>query len=260
MIVQSNGMGVQSVALSVMFCLGELPMPTLSIFADTGWELPETYSYLEWFQGWASERGLNIAVAQKGNIRADAFKAERWANMPLYTMGVDGKATPILRQCSLEYKIAVVNKIVREKMGLVPGAIHKGEPATIVMGYSMDEIERMKEPGAKWYRFAYPLIDIKRMDRAHCEAYIKSKGLPIPEKSACVGCPWRSDSSWASMKKHRPASFEDACDFDDKIRWARPGMTGACYLHKSLVPLREAYIGEDQGDMFINECEGPCNT
>lgn len=260
MIVQSNGMGVQSVTLAVMFCLGELPMPDMSIFADTGWELKETYDYLRWFQGWAAERGLNIVVAQKGNIREDAFKPERWANMPLYTKGVDGKPTPILRQCSLEYKIGVVNKIIREKMGLAPGAIHKGEPATIIMGFSMDEVERMKEPGAKWYRYAYPLIDIKRMDRAHCEDYLRSNGLPVAAKSACIGCPWRSDSSWASMKKHRPLEWADAVDFDARIRRARPGIDGDVFLHKSLVPLSQAYIGEDQGDMFINECEGPCNT
>jgi hypothetical protein len=260
MIIQSMGMGVQSVTMAAMSCLGDLPMPDLSVFADTGWELDETMEYAEWFTRWAAERGLEIVTAKNGDIRADAFKPGRWANMPLYVLGDEGKPAPILRQCSLEYKIKVVHDVARRRLGLPDWRNYKGEPITIWLGYSLDEVERMKESDAKYYRNDWPLIMQKRMNRGDCERYLKAHGLPIPEKSACVGCPWRTDASWASMKRHKPAQFAEAVDFDAKIRHARPGMEKPVYLHKSLTPLSEANFGEDQTDMFLNQCDGPCNT
>ena len=48
-------------------------------------------------------------------------------------------------------------------------------------------------------------------------------------------------------------------DLDYQMR-EREGMSlkGEPYLHKSLKPLDEVYLQEDQIDMFENECEGHC--
>ena len=35
-------------------------------------------------------------------------------------------------------------------------------------------------------------------------------------------------------------------------------LKGIPYLHRSLKPLDEVYLQEDQGNLFENECEGHC--
>lgn len=90
--------------------------------------------------------------------------------------------------------------------------------------------------------------------------WLDAKGLPRPPKSACIGCPFKSDSSWMAMRRDNPMEFADAVDFDAKIRRARKNMRSDLFLHRSCKPLSEVNFGEDQGDMFIAECEGACGV
>ena len=122
--VMSFGGGVQTVALAAMCCLGKFERPDFSIFADTQWEKRKTMEYLSWFLDWAKARGLPIITTTKGNIRADALNPKkRFASMPLWTetgyLIHRGKEKGALRrQCTTEYKIEPVNKIIRQKAGL----------------------------------------------------------------------------------------------------------------------------------------------
>lgn len=97
-----------------------------------------------------------------------------------------------------------------------------------------------------------------REQRADCGRWL-TKHYPdrtFP-RSACIGCPFRSNEEWKDMKKNRPEEWEDACEFDDAQRQADivgPGrrglLVGLSYVHRQLVPLRDADlrgIGEKQG-------------
>src|SRR5438270_434661 len=102
------GFGVQSVTIAAMACLGDLPMPDISVFADPGWESADTYAYKAWFTEWAAARGLKSITVTKGNIREDALNAaKRFASMPLWTL-LGGKRGMLRRQCTREYKVEVV--------------------------------------------------------------------------------------------------------------------------------------------------------
>lgn len=254
--VQSMGFGVQSVTIAAMACHGDLPMPDFAVFADPGWESGETYSYKDWFTGWASERGLRIVTASKGNIRKDALSPEsRFATMPLWTM-MDGSPGLLRRQCTREYKVEVVAKAIRAELGLQPRQRVK-EPVEVWLGISLDEVMRMKDSRIGWLKNAWPLID-KRMTRGDCIEYLKAKGLPVPPKSSCIGCPFHNDNHWRRIKAERPEEFADAVDFDARIRKARVALKSAVFLHRSLKPLGEVDFTDDQVDMFNNECEGHC--
>jgi hypothetical protein len=256
MIVHSNGFGVQSVTIAAMACLGDLPMPDHSFFADPGWESAATYSYIPAFTAWAAERGLKIETLRTTNIRADALDAgKRFASMPFYTKGAveDGM---IRRQCTNEYKIQVVRRAIRKALGLAPRKRSKIRPI-VWLGISTDEIERMKESREKWLVHAWPLID-KRMNRADCLRYLSAHGIPQPPKSSCIGCPYHSDRHWKTLKETNPVEWADAVDFDNRIRKTRVAIKAPVYLHRSCKPLEEVDFGADHPDMFGNECGGHC--
>lgn len=85
----------------------------------------------------------------------------------------------------------------------------------------------------------------------------KENGFQIPPKSACVGCPLRSNSEWKEMQKKDPIAFQEAIEFDEKIR-DFPGIDQQAFLHKKRIPLKEIqFENKDQLDWF-NECEGLC--
>lgn len=264
--VLSFGCGVQTVTLAAMSCLGELEMPDFAVLGDTKREKRATYEYLRWFVPWAAERGLRIIEECKGDIRADALdSSKRFASMPLWTetgyLIHRGKEKGALRrQCTNEYKIEVVNRVIRKEAGLKPRQRWKGDPVEQWLGISLEEFAmRGSISRDKWIVLKFPLVE-KRMTRGDCVEWLKAHGLPIPVKSACTICPFTDNSGWRRLKAESPDEFEDACRFDDDIRKARVSVRNPVYLHQSLKPLREANLNEDQPDFFVNECAGRCGV
>ncbi len=72
----------------------------------------------------------------------------------------------------------------------------------------------MKKSNLKSVSFYYPLVE-KRWTRNDCVQYLHKHGIPIPNKSACVGCPLHSNVTWLSLTD---AEKQDAIDFDEAIR------------------------------------------
>ncbi len=101
-----------------------------------------------------------------------------------------------------------------------------------------------------------------RETRADCGAWLAKHfpGRTFP-RSACIGCPFRSNVEWREMRDQRPKEWADACDFDDAQRQAdaesaskRKMLVGTPYVHRQMVPLRMADL---QGD---GEKGGGCGT
>ena len=265
--VLSFGCGVQSVTIAAMCCLGEFEMPDFAVFADPQWESQKTYDYLKWFTPWAKEHGLEIITATKGNIREDALNSSKqFASMPLWTRSrtiygrdSNGKKGKLRRQCTNEYKIQVVRKVIRERAGIEKGKRWKGDPCEIWIGISEDEIQRQKPSRDKFAVHRWPLLE-KEMRRSDCINWLHKHDLPIPPKSACIGCPFHDNKSWREMKSDRTVEWLDAIDFDRRIRETRVAIKNPVFLHKDAVELEKACLGIDQIDHFGNECTGFCGN
>lgn len=277
--VLSLGCGVQSSTLLCMAAVGVLPPLDAAVFADTGWEAPWTYEQAAYLRGIAAAAGIDMHTVTKGNIRDDMTRAmvrgttgkgERWASMPLYTKNADGTVGMLQRQCTKEYKIEIVERCIREEILKIEtrGRRGQGPACELWLGISEDESDRQTRSTVKWKVHAHPLLhrlfDPSPLGRGYsrrdCEAWLRDRGFRVPKKSACRGCPYRSNAEWMLIRED-PAMWEDACRFDEEIRHCG-GMAGEVFIHKSCVPLRQADLSTpDRWDEGIrNECAGVCGV
>lgn len=285
----SFGAGVQSSTLLYMSCLGILPKLDHVIFADTQWEPSAVYKHLEWCKGFAADHGITIEVRTAGNLRQDLLEfwgqrksadGKRKASIPAFIKNPDGSKGIVRRQCTGTYKIDVIERYTRQEiLGLKKGQRWPLEPVIRQwIGISEDEMHRSKVSIRPAVQYWHPLIEadvLIRMvptrlypvgySRRDCIEWIKAQGLPIPPRSACIGCPFHKNDEWRSLT---PAEFADACEVDRLIRVdrAKPKSGDLCgdpYLHPSLKPLSEVALGRTDDDPWQdmgNECSGICGV
>lgn len=276
--VLSLGAGVQSTTLALMAAHGEVgPMPDCAIFADTQAEPQAVYDHLDWLMS-GNVLPFPVHVVTAGDIieglRA-MTRGERWASIPAFVEGNDGRAAPIPRQCTKEYKLEPIQKKIREIVGFAPGQSyrhalglgHKDDVPVLVeqwIGISRDEAHRMKPADHPWIKNRWPLIE-QGMTRVDCERWLVAHEYPVPPKSACVFCPFTENARWRHRRDHQPEEWARAVEIDRMIRAGAPTTetragTKPMYLHRSLRPLDEVDLSDlfDDPGGWGNECEGMC--
>lgn len=258
----SLGAGVQSSALLVLSLTDpRVPRPDAVIFADTGDEPPWVYEYVDILTGWAKPYGVKVETVTAGVLSEYVTKAKKGNIMlPVFVSG-DGAVGMLRRTCTERFKIRPIKRRLREILGYESGQ-SVTTSVRALMGISIDEAQRMKESPERWITNAYPLVDLM-LDRQACIGIVEAAGLPTPERSACVYCPYHSDDYWHWMKQDHPAQFARAVAFDHSLR-ATPDLTvkKVPYVHRSCVPLDEVVFDTTdphQIDMWA-ECEGVCGV
>ena len=270
----SLGAGVQSSTLYALAARGEIgPMPDVAIFADTQAEPKWVYEQLDYLE---AKHGDVIPIVRvtDGSL-TDALKralptenrVARYASIPFWTVGDDGRRAPGRRQCTREHKIDPIKREARRMLGVEKGRrVPKNVQAEEWVGISMDEIHRAKPSRYPWIVTRWPLLFDRPMRRAQCIQWMETNGYKIPKRSACFFCPYHGNDEWKQIRDEAPELWKQAIELDDSMRAAGPmrGMRRLQYMHRSLVPLREAVLDEDtddsQLDLFQNECEGMCGV
>lgn len=275
----SLGLGVQSTWLYLAASMGLMPKVDAAIFADLGKEKKKTLEYLDWLLKWAdSNSDIPIIIIREKNLYNDLLsstnsKGHRFASIPAFTKNDDGTIGMLLRQCTGEYKIAQVDKAIREAHGLKRGQKMKGT-VEIWKGISMDEIDRMSIPEHKWKLFIYPFCGYRIPSDGKAERlgwgealrrsdivakYIEYK-LPIPPKSSCIFCPYQSEYAWYDMKVNAPEDFAAAVEVDHAIRNStKKGIKSPAFLHDSCKPLEDVDFSMHANDLWKGECSGTCH-
>jgi hypothetical protein len=265
--VLSLGAGVQSTTLLLMMIHGEIPKTSHAIFADTGWEPKAVYEHLNSLVPLMETAGIVFHTVSNGNLRGDAMLAGRFASLPFFIRNPDGSAGMVRRQCTNEYKLKPILDKSRELAGLRKGQRSKHHLITSVIGISLDESQRVRDPHRPWIRNEYPLIDLG-MSRGDCVRWCSDHGYPRPPRSACIGCPFQTDQRWRALRDNRPEEWRDAVEFDAHLRTQafrdKSPLRGECYLHRSLVPLEQVDLSTDeergQFRLFDMECTGMCGV
>lgn len=262
--VLSLGAGVQSTTTLLMAIHNELPRPDHVIFADVGWEPDNVYHHLKNLAVLMEKHDIPFHIVSNGNIRNDALNEKtRFASMPVFVKNEEEKLGMARRQCTSEYKIKPLLKKQRELAGLKPGQRCKEHRITTVIGISYDESQRMRDPAFSWIRNEYPLVDLK-MTRQDCLDWCAEKGYDKPPRSACIGCPFKSNDEWRLLKT-MPKEWNDAVEFDHALRKnerMKQRFAGQVFLHRSGKPLDEVDLrtNDEKGiwSLFDMECEGMC--
>jgi hypothetical protein len=252
----SYGGGVQSTALVVLAVTGRM-LADVALFSNVGddSEHPATVRYVrEVAIPWAAERGLPIhelhRTRRDGTVETlwEQLHAEgsRTINIPVRM----ANGAPGNRNCTATFKMAVVGKWLKAH-----GA-SATTPADVLIGISTDELERANSKRAESYeRPLYPLLDLG-LDRSACAQIIRDAGLPVPPKSACFFCPFRTRQAWAEQRRDEPELFWKSVELETTLN-ARRDLLGKdhVYLTRQGKPLAEA-IGEAQSTLPGFEPEG----
>lgn len=244
--VLNLGAGVQSTTLALLAADGNLPRPDAAVFADTGWEPRSVYEHLGRMESVLADAGIPLHRVSAGNLRTDALNPDkRYASVPYFIRNPDGSEGMGRRQCTETYKVAPIRRWVRDLLGYPhPAPVPRGVWAEQWIGFSTDEIHRVRSKlDVRYARPRYPLLELG-MSRADCERWLTSRGWAVA-KSACIGCPFHGNRMWRDLRDNRPGEWADAVAFDAAIR--RGGVRGApldgeAFLHRSRVPLDRAPI------------------
>ena len=257
--------GVQSTVMLLMAAKGEItPRPDLAIFADTQFEPPEIYEHLDWCKTELkrlTNDQVKLEITTAGDLRRNEEQGlnvlgQAYNTIPFFTDTGLGR-----RQCTTDYKIRPIRRLVRKKLGILP---KKKVPKDVIVeqwiGISTDELERIKESRDKWTINRFPLIELG-MSRGSCLEWFNKNYPDRPlVKSACIACPYHNNSMWRDMKKNQPEIWEEACKFDETIRNVASNNKEQ-FVHSSATPLRTADLGDEKTmDLFLGECDGMCGV
>jgi len=246
--VLSLGAGVQSTTLALMSAAGELEPLDCAIFADTQAEPAAVYRHLEWL----TQPGLlpfPVYTVTVGNLAEILIHppAKGWKSRTMMLPAHQPPNGMARKYCTSNYK----THPIRKKLN----ALRRKADVELWIGISTDEAMRMKPAQEPWLMRRHPLIE-RHMSRMDCRGWIFKHGYPQPPKSSCVFCPYRGDS-WGAMKRDAPDDWKLACKVDDAIR---ENFAPTFFVHRSLQRLADADVGEDQPELFGNECEGMCGV
>lgn len=249
--VLSLGWGIQSFTIAAMAAIGEIE-PVIAVHSDTTHERQSTYAFAAKWTPWLQERGVNVITV----VPEYAEPVNRFGGvmLPAFTQS-DKSAGMLKRQCTDDWK--------RKPMRQWLQAHREGATVELLMGISLDEVQRMRESDVKYIVNSYPLID-KRMTRAACVTWLLAHGLEVPTKSACVFCPFQSRHEWRQVKDN-DADWQKAVEVDQYIRSMRlTDSGGELYVHPDMKPLAEVDMrtAEEHGQLSLweNECYGLCGV
>jgi|TARA_R100000501_G_C2601990_1_gene98815 hypothetical protein len=262
--VLSLGAGVQSSTLALMAAQGEItPMPDCAVFADTQGEPKAVYDWLDWLE---KQLPFPVYRVTRGSLEEYSTTVKPNKNGRLYCKGgvpVYPKGGGLLpRHCTSNFKIQPIYKFLKERFN-VPKRCKEVRIKQWI-GISIDEVHRMKPSRKPWIANVYPLVD-ERISRAHCLEWWKKNNMPQPPRSACVFCPYHSDSEWKEMKNGDRESWDAAVKYEKRMQIAYQQAdslkTRDFYIHNQCVPLEEVVFKDQyQADLFGNECEGMCGV
>ena len=261
----SLGAGVQSTVLALLAAKGDIEPIDCAIFADTQWEPKAVYTHLEWLKKEIlnNKHPFPVHTCTAGNIKKDLLRGknstgQKFITIPLFCKCGE-KVQMGRRQCTREYKLAPLYKKTREVAGYAPRQRIPKAEIQMLLGITTDEIIRVKEARVQYIENQYPLVD-ENWSRQRCLDWFHENypGRPLV-KSACIGCPFRTNSEWLWLKNTSPREWRDAVKTDRKIRTVKP--TVKQYLHNSAQPLSAVVLERNISSeeyTFGSECEGMC--
>lgn len=228
--ILSCGAGMQSTALALMACENVatpgkfplVPVYDLVAFCDLGKEPPWVIKQVEFIEKACNSVGIPFVILQSPLYKdyLDNFGKSRVVSIPFWTVDQDGKKGKMMRNCTMDYKINLIQKYVRwEILGYAKGQRTKSEDLKaheMHIGFSTEEQQRCKENPHKMFVNKFPLVDMG-LERKDNYAYIRDCWGLETKASACSFCPFHRNYFFKYLKDNEPEEYQAVVEFDDLL-------------------------------------------
>ena len=194
----SWGGGVNSTAIIALHLLGKLEGKPEIVFADTGCEYPDTYTYIDKVSTVLAKDGWKVTIL-RSNIQPEYY-LKYIQEQNLYQWLWNKKTIPfgMWRRCSGDYKRDPIKKYVKKKMMLI--------------GICKDELKRIKAHKNKIY-------PIKDYTRDECIELIEQAELPPAHKTGCWFCPFQRKSQWINLYNNHRTLWDKAVALENNSKF-----------------------------------------
>ena len=226
---------MQSTALALMSCENVktpgkfplVPVYDLIVFCDLGKEPPWVMDQVEFIRSACKEVGIRFEVL-KSPLYEDYLKnfgKRRVVSIPFWTIGPDGKKGKMMRNCTMDYKIGLIQKYVRcILLGYRKGQRTKQEDIKaheMHIGFSVEEQRRCSENPHKMFVNHFPLVEMG-LERKDNYAYIRDVWGLETKASACTFCPFHRNYFFQHLKENEPNEYSDLVEFDEMLDREQP--------------------------------------
>lgn len=233
--ILSCGAGMQSTALALMACENVatpgkfplVPVYDLVAFCDLGKEPPWVIKQVEFIEKACNSVGIPFVILQSPLYKdyLDNFGKSRVVSIPFWTVDQDGKKGKMMRNCTMDYKINLIQKYARwEILGYAKGQRTKSEDLKaheMHIGFSTEEQQRCKENPHKMFVNKFPLVDMG-LERKDNYAYIRDCWGLETKASACSFCPFHRNYFFKYLKDNEPEEYQAVVEFDDLLEKGQP--------------------------------------
>lgn len=243
--------GKQSSCLLWMILLGYLPQPEnlIVLNADPGMEDPRTYEYLDNMFSYCDQEGIDAWTVDGPDlyediVTLDETDKDRFDNPPYWTKDEEGSTGRLRQKCTQVYKIAPMDRAIRrvleERFDISQKSKRLGDGIVEKwIGFSFDEVERVKPPEQKYIRFRYPLIE-KGMASSDVIDFFFDHGLAVPPRSVCNACFANDLDRFQDMYENRPEAWKQAVNVDESVRdLSQIGVEDDVYVSHAAEPLKQ---------------------
>lgn len=231
----------------------KVPIYDFVLFCDLGLEPSWVMNQVHFIQqacGWA---GIPFYIL-KSNLYEDYmndFGKKRVVSIPFWSVDEEGKKGKMMRNCTLDYKINIMQNFVRwELLGYKKGARTKLEDIKaheMHLGFSKEEERRCRENPHKMFVNKFPLCEMNLV-RADNYAYIKDVWGLETKASACCFCPFHTNYFFDYIKRNHTGEYEKTVVFDQMLEEQQPNtkIKSKLYISKS----RKRIV-----DLMPDECQ-----
>ena len=233
--ILSCGAGMQSTALALMACENVVtpgkfplvPVYDLVAFCDLGKEPPWVIKQVEFIEKACNSVEIPFVILQSPLYKdyLDNFGKSRVVSIPFWPVDQDGKKGKMMRNCTMDYKINLIQKYVRwEVLGYTKGQRTKPEDLKaheMHIGFSTEEQQRCKENPHKMFVNKFPLVDMG-LERKDNYAYIRDYWGLETKASACSFCPFHRNYFFKYLKDNEPEEYQAVVEFDDLLEKGQP--------------------------------------
>lgn len=255
--ILSCGAGMQSTALALMSCANKLivenradgfnfthtektPIYDAVIFCDLSLEPSWVMNQVYFIQQACEWAGIPFYIL-KSNLYDDYmnnFGVKRVTSIPFWSVDEEGKKGKMMRNCTLDYKITLIQNFVRwELLGYKKGARTKPEDIKaheMHLGFSKEEEGRCSENPHKMFINKFPLCEMNIV-RADNYAYIKDVWGLETKASACCFCPFHTNYFFEFLKRNNREEYKKTVEFDQRLEEQQPNtkIRSKIYISKS---------------------------